>query len=232
MDIEFDEFAFCTSEEGRREILEKRKAAARDKCFSLGGFYRNCTFDTDDGKEPEPASLCRKYADAFDPETPFGLLLWGDVGTGKSFMSSAIANRVIDRGFAACQMDIGQIARILESSFENRQKNLKRIFGYDLLLIEDLGAQRSTSYMMEHVYTVIDGCYKAGVPMVITTNFSLGQITCPESGDLWERVFDRILERCYPIKFTVPRRKGKTVKMREEMRARLKGGVDDGAVSV
>lgn len=139
-------------------------------------------------------------------------------------MSSAIANRVIDRGFSALQTDVRSIVNLMESSFEHRQRNLDRILGYDLLLIEDLGAQRSTSYMMEHVYSVIDGRYKTGKPMVVTTNFGGDRIngSISDSDDPWSRIFDRILERCYPIRFTGQNRR--TIKkedMRKVMKERL-----------
>ena len=144
-------------------------------------------------------SLCERYAATFDPKDPYGLLLLGDVGTGKSFMSSAIANRVNDLGFSAFQTDVRYIVNLMESSFEKRQRNLDRVLSCDLLLIEDLGAQPNTSYMMEHVYAIIDGRYKSGKPMVITTNLDPWHINDASGDEAWERVFNRILERCYPI---------------------------------
>mgnify|MGYP002237628332 FL=1 len=63
----------------------------RKECFPASGFYRDCTFEADDGKTPNTSSLCERYAATFDPKDPYGLLLLGDVGTGKSYMSSAIA---------------------------------------------------------------------------------------------------------------------------------------------
>ena len=88
--------------------------------------------------------------------------------------------------------------------------------------IEDLGAQRNTSYMMEQVYTIIDGRYKSGKPMVITTNLDPRRINDASGDEAWKRVFDRILERCYPIEFNGSnRRAAKKMEMREAMRKRL-----------
>lgn len=90
------------------------------------------------------------------------LVLYGKRGTGKSFHASCIANAVIERGFSCLVTDIKQVVNLMESSFEKRSGNLERILAPDLLILEDLGAQRSTEYVMEHVYDVIDGRYKAG----------------------------------------------------------------------
>lgn len=208
-------------EEARREAAAKT-SRRRGECFPTSGIYRECTFENDDGTSPQISNICQRFASTFDAKDPNGLLLWGGVGMGKTFMSAAIANRVIDRGFSALQTDIGYIANIMESSFENRRRNLDKILNYDLLLIEDLGAQRCTGYMMEHVYAVIDGRYKAGKPMVITTNFSLHHISHVEEGDPWSRIFDRILERCYPVEVKGRnRRRENAMKMRDDMAQRL-----------
>lgn len=219
----------CAERERReREEAEERRRAARraeklrDECFRGGGFFRGCTFPMDDGRTPEQSALCRRFAETFDPADPGGLLLWGGVGTGKTFMSSCIANAVIDRGFSAIQTDIMGVANLLESSFEHRRANLDRILGADLLLVEDLGAERCTEYMLGMVYAVIDGRYRSGGPMVVTTNIALKDIYRPQAASPWCRIFDRIAERCYPIEFNdASRRRGNAALMRRSMEERL-----------
>ncbi len=62
-----------------------------------------------------------------------GLLLWGKVGTGKSFYASAIANRVIDLGFSALQTSVQDIVTHIESVPFNERENAKsRLLKYDL----------------------------------------------------------------------------------------------------
>lgn len=214
-------------EEERKKEMEAQEMAAkterlRNACFPSRGLYRNFTFELDDGRNPKVSNACERYADTFNKTEPYGLLLWGDVGTGKSFLSSCIANRVMEHGFSAFQTDIGYIVKTMESSFEKRRQNLERILSYDLLLIEDLGVQRSTEYVMEHVYDVIDGRYMNGKPMVITTNFSLSEITRPAPGSPWFRIFDRITECCFPLEIQGgSRRRKKGADMKVEMRKRL-----------
>lgn len=221
----------CDCERKKRENAEKEEArleherkvnAAKLKCFPASGFYADCTFDVDDGRNQNQSNICKRYAETFVKKDPYGLLLYGKTGTGKSFMSSAIANAVIDRGFSAHQTDIGYITNVLQSSISNRQQNLYRILDCDLLLIEDLGAQRSTEYMMENIYTVIDGRYKSGKPMIITTNFDYDEMQNVTDTNPWCRIFDRIIERCYPIEFKgVSHRKIKTQQMYMDMHKRL-----------
>ena len=215
-------------EEAERTAREEAEQAAawaearRDECFASAAFLRTCTFEADDRANPQVSTACERYADTFSRSDRYGLILYGGVGTGKSFMAAAIANRVIDHGFTALQTDIGSIATVMESSFEKRQRNLARILGYDLLVVDDIGAQRSTEYMMQHVYSIIDGRYRQGKPMVITTNLDFEGLSGGLASGPWGRVFDRISEVCYPVEFTgKSRRRVKSVEMRKAMRARL-----------
>lgn len=209
-------------ERERRVAAAERAKKARRECFHDCESYRSCTFESDDRLNTKRSDVCLRYADTFDKGDPYGLLLWGDVGTGKSFMAAAIANRVIDRGYSALLTDIGSIVSLMESSFDDRRRNLDRILRYDLLVIDDLGAQRATEYMMEHVYSVIDGRYRSGRPMVITTNFDADEIRESRDSERWGRIFDRILECCYPVEFKgKSRRRAKSNDMRKEMSTRL-----------
>lgn len=210
-------------EEAEKRAEAKRRATqARSECFKGCELLLGCTFESDDHGNPRLSSACLRYAETFARGDRYGLLLWGSVGTGKSFLSSAIANRVIDRGFTALQTDIGSIVTTRESSFEDRRRNLDRLMACDLLLIDDLGAQRTTEYMMEQVYAVIDGRYRTGKPMVITTNMDAEQIADRHDDGPWSRVIDRVLEVCYPLEFTgKSRRRSNAFDMRNAMKKRL-----------
>lgn len=170
-------------------------AFAREDAETVAGY-------ADDGRNAAQSTVCKAFAATFDPKDPEGLVLYGKRGTGKSFHASCIANAVIERGFSCLVTDIKQVVNLMESSFEKRSGNLERILAPDLLILEDLGAQRSTEYVMEHVYDVIDGRYKAGKPMVITTNFDFRErILNATADDPWGRVFDRIVEVGFPVKY-------------------------------
>ena len=125
--------------EERKKAEERRvKAEQMRRRFPASGFYRDCTFEADDGKTPNTSSLCERYA---SPSTRRTMVLppLGDVGTGKLIHAPAIANRVIDLGFSAFQTDVRYIVNLMEESFDKRQSKLDRVLSYDLLLIEDLG---------------------------------------------------------------------------------------------
>ena len=117
------------AERRERELAAERKRKIereRTECFAGCAFFRGCTFDADDGRTPQIAAICKGYADTFSRDDMNGLLLWGKVGTGKSFYASAIANRVIDLGFSALQTSVQDIVTHIESvPFNDREQARK-----------------------------------------------------------------------------------------------------------
>lgn len=219
-------------EDARREEMERKARETRTKnlrntCFASSGRYASLTFDADDGRNPEQTTVCKAFAATFDPKDPMGLVLYGNRGTGKSFHASCIANAIVEHGFSCLVTDIKQVVNLMESNFEKRQGNLSRILSPDLLILEDLGAQRSTEYVMEHVYDVIDGRYKAGKPMVITTNFDFRtRILNATDDDPYARVFDRIVEVSLPVRYEgASRRREIGARNRADFRKKLGIGV-------
>lgn len=70
---------------------------------------------------------------------------------------------------------------------------------YSLLIIDNLGIQRSTEFALEQVFNVIDSRYRSKLPLIVTTNMTLDELKHPQ--DLARsRIYDRVLERCVPLK--------------------------------
>ena len=70
----------------------------------------------------------------------------------------------------------------------------------DILILDDLGAERNTSFGKERVFDVVDKRLLTGKPMIVTTNIPLSVMK--QAADLDDRrIFDRILEVCVPIRF-------------------------------
>lgn len=89
--------------------------------------------------------------------------------------------------------------RLIGMFSEDRASFIASLDEYDLLIIDDLGVERSTDYVMEQMFFVIDSRYRSRRPMIITTNLKLSELKNPP--DLAHaRIYDRILERCpYPL---------------------------------
>lgn len=180
----------------RIEIERARQIAKHDPAF------REHTFENDCGLHPELMRKAKKYAADFELhlKKSSGLLLCGPKGTGKTYAAEAIANRVIDKGFPVIFTSFGKIAEIVnEAGYEGRAEYYQSLMRYPLLIIDDVGMERETDYMMEIIQRVIDDRDRSLKPMIITTNFMPEEINNPRTPE-WERVWSRIKRTCYPIK--------------------------------
>lgn len=90
---------------------------------------------------------------------------------------------------------------ILNDLFETEFKTeyIRALAGYELLIIDDLGAERSSEYSLENVFSVIDRRYRSRRPLIVTTNLPLPRIKT-ETDIEKRRIYDRILEMCIPLK--------------------------------
>ena len=195
----------CACRRKENEDIEKRfKQEEIDRrrriCFSQSNM-NTWTFENDDRQNEKISDAMRRYADNFDDfkKKGKGLLLYGTVGTGKTYLSACIANKLIDDGKRVLMTNFATLTNKLAGMFEGKQEYIDNLNSYTLLIIDDLGAERKSDYMQEMVFNIIDSRYRAGLPMIITTNLNFEQLTSPEE-ITYSRIYDRIIERCVPIK--------------------------------
>lgn len=129
-----------------------------------------------------------------------GLLLWGGVGTGKSFFAGCIANALLAQGVPVLMTNFAKILGTVTGMYGmERQKFLSSLNTYSLLILDDLGAERNSEYALEQLFGVVDSRYQSRKPMIVTTNLTLEELRHP-SDLAHERIYDRLLERCVPVK--------------------------------
>ena len=162
---------------------------------------RDYTFANDKGYNPE-IRKAHDYVAHWEEmrEKSLGLLLWGDVGTGKSFFAGCIANALLEKGIPVLMTNFSRILNTLTGMYsDDRNQFIDSFNKYSLLIIDDLGIERGTEFSLEQVFNVIDSRYRSKKPMIVTTNLTLEELKHP--GDLTRaRIYDRILERCVPLK--------------------------------
>lgn len=183
------------------------------------------TFASDDQRKPDISKTCQKYVEKWDDMRAdnIGLLFFGGVGTGKSFYAYSIANALMANNITVLVTTLPHIIRRLETTRWDEDKNeiLQRLQKYELLVIDDLGVERNTGYANEQVYAIIDARYRSGKPLIVTTNLAPSEIKNPENIS-YERIYDRILQNCIPIKMTgVSRRKEIAAEKRTKYQAVL-----------
>ena len=182
----------------QRQHLQKT-ARLREACFEDKRFY-TARFEAS-AANPAQTELCRKYAENLLTSSDSGgsenrgLLLWGNIGSGKSYLAACIANALIEREIPAKMQNL---SRLLNTGFEEREEMMKTMLCYPLLILDDFGIERETGFSLEIIYNVIDVRYQSRKPLIVTTNLTLNAIQNAEDLKL-QRIYNRILSMCAPI---------------------------------
>lgn len=208
----------CQAEKREAEEAERKRIEFEKKVKELRriGFpeadMRNWTFANDDCANEQITKVAQKYVENFSElrKTGKGLLLYGNTGTGKTYAACEIANALIDQGYPVLVTNFARILNTLQGTFE-KQEYIDSHNNYALLVIDDLGIERDTAYAKEQVFNIIDSRYRSGLPMIITTNLTMEKIKNPEDIEN-RRIYDRILERCFPIEVGGSSRRRKAVR--------------------
>lgn len=196
----------CQREEDEKAQadFQKRQQLMKIQRLKASGlqdrYLHDYTFANDKGYNPAEVGIARRYVSEWDTMKAncTGLLLWGEVGTGKSFIAACIANALIEKGVPVLMTNFSKILNTLTGMFnEDRNRFIESFDEYSLLIIDDLGIERSSAFALEQVFNIISSRYRCKKPMIVTTNLTMDEL---KHADLAHaRIYDRILERCTPV---------------------------------
>lgn len=142
-------------------------------------------------------SICHSFADNFDKEFS-NLLLFGDTGVGKTFLSNCIAKELLDSAHSVIYLTAIELFKKFEEQDFGNKNNKEAGYDYildcDLLIIDDLGTEVGNAYTNSKLFYCINERMLRKKSVLISTNLSLSEIRDTYS----ERVFSRITS-CYKI---------------------------------
>lgn len=156
--------------------------------------YLGWTFANDDMSNPNATAIAKRYVDewAQNKEINKGLLFLGAVGVGKTYLACAIANALLQKGVTVYVTDLPTLLKRATDFNDNVTNDIERC---SLLVIDDVGVERSTEFATEQIYNIINTRYKTGKPLIVTTNLTGQEMAYQKDIDK-QRIYDRILEMC------------------------------------
>ncbi len=201
-----------------RKSRRNRELCFEDKCML------QYTFEADDSPHSELSRQLRAYADRFAEfrAEGSGLVLYGPVGTGKSWYAAAVANRLLDAGYSVHMVNMARLVlRLQAAEFREKEAMVNRLLRCDLLIIDDMGTEQQSKYMLDQMFLLVDGRCQARLPLLVTTNLDWNSITQPAAQEQ-ARIHDRLLHRCMPLAVSGPsRRRSQAGENWKKMRSKL-----------
>lgn len=190
------------------ELYEEEKAKELSSILKAGeDSFSDFRLDYYTGEARECMELtygtAKEYAVSFGPQST-NLLLQGSTGLGKTFLSGCIARVVSAKG---CSV-VYETAQEAFGAFEEQKfsrdaetynlasEKVRRILNSDLLIIDDLGTELTTSFTQSALYNIINSRLAAGRKTIISTNLSDGELAARYIPQIVSRIsgeFDTLL---------------------------------------
>jgi len=212
LDLPFAKFTprvMCACDRKRKQADEERErlmkvSMLKNSCF-ISPIQTQYTFENYLKGNDQAYQVSKNYVDNFAQmkKDNIGLLFHGNVGSGKTYLACAIANALIEKELLQVRMhNLSQIINQLQHSGFNSDRNglISSLGNIPLLILDDLGIERDTSYAREQVYNIINERYLKGRPTIFTTNLSLKNLQDDHVDLEYQRIYSRILEMAIPIR--------------------------------
>ncbi len=193
------------------ECLEREIAAAAIRKMNESAQLKLATFDqfsleyyrgraTDQGEDcfktmQSILMTCQDYALHFTKDSP-SLLFYGSTGLGKTHLSLAIAHEVMTKGYEVIYDSIINLLEQVEREHFGRGKDtntdtLELLLSVDLLILDDLGTEFTSSFYVSAIYNIINTRLNRGLPTIISTNL--------EYQDILKRYDERLISRLFAV---------------------------------
>lgn len=204
--------------------------------------YRDCTLDDYEIYHEADRSLgralqtARRFVDAYPVDTGGkGLLFTGSIGVGKTHLAVGVLRRLVsERGARGLFCDYRELLKSIQNSYNPQARTtelelLKPVFSAEVLVLDDLGAQKPNEWVWDTVALILNSRYNARQSTIITTNYpdqpaGGGQGEAERAGrelTLGDRIGDRmrsrLAEMCVGVEMT-----GKDFRQTEVQRARFR----------
>ena len=200
------ELEFKLAEEQMEEERKQNKIKIYKDVSITDEKFKECSFETADMTDKHMA-LAKRYAEKFIEKNGFkqGIIFYGNCGTGKTFASACISNHLMKHGKTVLALSLNNYLNKIRRDQASAEMELqKHIISCDLLVIDDVGSENKTEWVMEKIFSLLDTRYRTGKPIIITTNLTFDdddskcEFNRAFSIDGKNRIKDRVREICYP----------------------------------
>ena len=191
-------------------IARKRAAALEGR---IPRRYREVSFEREplvsiERSNPHVVREVRQYVGAIAEQLDAGRGLWftGDVGTGKTTLAMLISKAAMEADRTVAIYSLPRLLGMLRDTYaDTAQYSLNelidRLAAVDLLHVDDVGAEQTTPWVLEQLYSIVNTRYEDGKAILLTTNL----IGTTARRGLRDQIGDRTVSRLYEI-CGVPRR--------------------------
>ena len=136
-----------------------------------------------------------------------GLIIMGESGVGKTHLAAAIANKLIQNDKIVLMGRLTTLLDMIKETFRDNTKSENELIelysNVDMIIIDDLGTEKISSWALEKLYTIIQNRFENGLPIIITTRFDkkglISRFSYSNDQDLIDATISKLYQMCYGI---------------------------------
>jgi DNA replication protein DnaC len=183
----------------RPQRVERRRA--RSLSAVIPRKYQGAAFERPPVTEmPGPqVQVVKRFVRDIDTNLDAGRGLWfyGSVGTGKTTLAMIVSRAALDAGRSVAIYSLPRLLAEIRATFESDSEGsyvdfLDRLAAVDLLHVDDVGAERTSDWVLEQLYAIDNARYEEERSVIITTNLERDEL----AAQINERTVSRLEEMC------------------------------------
>ena len=188
----------CRQQDDRAKLLESARIPLRYRDCSLANYYPEKGNSSQLQAFNYAYQLVREY-----PAVDRGLLLMGTVGVGKTHLSAAILQGLVEKGTPCLFYEFGALLKGIQDSYNpvaqaSEQRVLAPVYEAEVLVLDELGAVKPTDWVRDMMMQVIGRRYNDRKLTIFTTNYT-DERRHPAEETLEERIGVRLRSRLYEM---------------------------------
>lgn len=181
------------------ECYLKKTKIKRLTSANIPSRYEHCTLENyhpQHATQKKAKQIAIRFIEEY-PDINSGLFFMGTCGVGKTHLAVATMRSILDKGFSCIFYDFRELLKKLQHSYNieselTEEDVLRPVIEKDILLLDELGAQKITSWIRDTLTYIINRRYNDNKITIITSNYVDNPVKNKESKDEEENLTDRI----------------------------------------
>ena len=154
-------------------------------------------------RNPAVVRAVRDYVREVEDRLARGQGIWfsGDVGTGKTTLAMLISKAALEAGHTVAIYSLPRLLALLRQTYDedaewSLNELIDRLCSVELLHVDDVGAEQTSPWVLEQLYTIVNTRYEDGRAMLLTTNLVTQEGDEALRAQIGERTVSRLYEMC------------------------------------
>jgi DNA replication protein DnaC/primosomal protein DnaI len=151
----------------------------------------------------------QRYMERFGSDDGRGLYIHGNVGTGKTYLASALARMFIEAGYTVVLTTTLAMLEDIQDTYGKEASSLDAVLRFassDVLILDDLGKESASAWSASMIFQIVNYRYESMRPLIVTSQYDLAglekRIARQGERESACAIVSRLRQMCHEIKLS------------------------------